>query len=302
MNARLEQWEIGGSYLQLAGHRHFVRTTQHGPTVLLLHGYPVGSYDWHAIWPYLASHFRLVAPDMLGHGFSAKPLQADYAVEAHADRCAELLARMGIEACHVVACDLGVSVAQELLARQSDPGHQNVPQIQSITLLNGGMCPHAYRPRLLQRLLLSPLGPWIARRITKKQFAQPVQRMYGHNPPIDDAVLDDFWELVTHHDGLAVAHKVGAFWSTRLHIAKRLVTALQETENPLLIINGGGDPNSGAHMLEAFLQLRPHARVIRHPELGHWPHIQAPEAVVSSIRTFITTVEMQQRKPTQGKS
>lgn len=294
MNSNLEQWESGGHYLPLAGRRHFVRTTQHGPTVLLLHGYPVGSYDWHAIWPYLASHFRLVAPDMLGHGFSDKPLQADYSVEAHADRCVDMLEHMDIDACHVVACDLGVSVAQELLARHSESGHPKIPKIQSITLLNGGICPRAYRPRLMQRLLLSPLGPWVARRITKKQFAQTVQRMYGNNPPIDDAVLEDFWELVTLHNGVAVAHQVGAFWHTRLKIAERLVTVLQETENPLQIVNGGSDPNSGSHMLEAFLRLRPGTNVIRHPELGHWPHIQAPEAIASSIVKFITSVEAAQ--------
>lgn len=47
----------------------------HGPTLVLLHG--LGSsagFDWGAVIPELARHYRVLAPDQLGFGSSAKPL------------------------------------------------------------------------------------------------------------------------------------------------------------------------------------------------------------------------------------
>lgn len=285
MNAALPHWRAEGRHLDHHGHRIFYRVEGQGPALLLIHGYPVGSYDWHAVWAALRPHFTLIAPDMLGHGFSDKPLSGDYRLAAHADMHEALLAHLGIDACHVMAFDLGVSVAQEMLARREVDAR--LPPITSLILLNGGVCPDAYTPRLIQRLLASPWGPWIGPRVPEGLFARTISGLYtgidgtGAAPP--PQLLADFWALMCHGQGRQVTHRVGAFWRERLALRERLLGALLRSQARLRLINGAADPNSGAHMVAAFLQHRPHADVVSLAGIGHWPQIQAPERVAQGV-------------------
>lgn len=285
MNARLLEWQAQGQWWHHNGQRYFVRQGGVGPTMLLVHGYPVGSYDWHTLWPRLQPHFSLVAPDLLGHGFSDKPRAADYSVAAHADALDALLRHLGVVRCHLVAFDLGVSVAQEMLARRHELP-QRLASFDTVTLLNGGLCPQAYQPRWIQRLLISPLGDWIAPRVSQGLFEKTIRRMYGSAPPPSAELLEDFWALVQHGGGNTVAHQVGAFWHTRLPHGERLLGALLHSGLRLRLINGSADPNSGAHMVRAFLQHKPDADVVQLPALGHWPQLQAPQVVVRHVMSF----------------
>ena len=72
---RLTAWEQGGSTIRLLGRRIFTRTAIVGDRkpLLLIHGYPTSSYDWHALWAPLAERYSLYALDMLGFGLSEKP-------------------------------------------------------------------------------------------------------------------------------------------------------------------------------------------------------------------------------------
>lgn len=286
MSPRVSNWQAGGSFITIGAHRYFVRRGGAGPVLLLLHGYPVGSYDWHAIWPHLQAHFTLIAPDMLGHGFSDKPSNGDYSLEAHAALHDALLEQLGVEECHIVAFDLGVSVAQEMLARRLEQPQRGWPRVKSLVLLNGGLCPEAYQPRLIQRLLVSPMGGWLAARINQRMFGKPITHMFGHSPPPSKELLEDFWTFLNLGNGRQVAHRVGAFWKSRIAHSERLVGALLHGGVRLRLINGAADPNSGAHMVRAFLKHQPRADVVSLKALGHWPHIQDPLTVALHIVQF----------------
>lgn len=288
MNSRLQTWRDAGRLLTVAGRRIFVRTGGNGPPLLLIHGYPVGSYDWHAVWPLLENHYFLIAPDMPGHGFSDKSLRGDYSLAAHAATHDALLGQLGITACHVVACDLGVSVVQEMLAQRADADQPRQANLWSLALLNGGLCPQAYQPRAIQRLLASPLGAWLGPRIPRSAFENTVRTLYGDSPPPSDALLDDFWTLLSVGDGRLATHRVGAFWRERLALQERLLGALLGSGLPLRLINGAADPNSGAHMVRAFRLHRPDADVVSLEGIGHWPQIQAPEPVAEALHSFLS--------------
>lgn len=286
MTPAVESWQRDGRSLTWQGSRVFYKTVGHGPPLLLIHGYPVGSYDWHAVWPMLAERFTLIAPDMLGHGFSGKPLDGDYTISSHAKMHAALLRHLGISNCHAVAFDLGVSVAQEMLA-QRDEGRDMV-ELTSLVLLNGGVCPDAYHPRWIQKLMLTRVGPWLGPRIPKQMFQRTIASLYeGSQAPPSQQLLDDFWCLFGAGDGRKVAHRVGAFWHERKAQSSRLLEGLLNSHIPLLMVNGGADPNSGAHMVRAFLDLAPSVPVVSLPSAGHWPQIQSPCLVAEAIIRFL---------------
>ena len=76
----LEQWRAAGSTFSYHGHPVFYRAEGSGEPLVCVHGFPTASWDWHAVWPTLAERYRLVAPDMMGFGFSAKPRGYPYSI------------------------------------------------------------------------------------------------------------------------------------------------------------------------------------------------------------------------------
>lgn len=281
----LQAWQRQGGFIDWRGHRVFVARGGRGPALLLIHGYPIGSYDWHAVWTALTAHHTVIAPDMLGLGFSDKPREHAYSVQDHADLHDEVLDRLGLRHFSIMAHDLGVSVAQELLARQVD--HPARPRIDAMVLLNGGVCPEAYQPRLIQHLLSSPVGPWIAPRIPRRAFERTVRSLFGPHTPASDALIDDFWCLATHRGGLQVAHAVGRFYRDRLAMRDRLVAPLIRHAVPVRLINGAADPNSGRHMAERYRALVDGADIVSLEHVGHWPQIEAPQAVLDAALPFL---------------
>ncbi len=285
MSQRLSNWMTQGRFIQLRGHSVFVRQGGTGPTLLLIHGFPTSSFDWHAIWPQLTAHFNVVAPDMLGMGFSDKPTQHSYGLMEHVDLHEALLARLRVRTAYVMAHDLGVSVAQEMLARRMTA--TGLPLIQRVVLLNGGLCPQAYQPRWIQHMLSSPLGQFIGPRLPRRAFERSIRTLFGPKTGPCPQLLQEFWELVTHNRGLAVAHRVGRFYIERLALSERLTAPLVQQVVPIRLVNGAADPNSGAHMADAYQALVPGADIQRLPGIGHWPQIEAAQAVSESAITFL---------------
>lgn len=96
MDAELGRWLAAGGYFDYLGFDIFYRVEGSGPPLLLIHGYPFNSFDWAQIWPTLTQRFTVIAPDMIGMGFSEKPVAYQYSVTDHADMHEALLAHLNI--------------------------------------------------------------------------------------------------------------------------------------------------------------------------------------------------------------
>ncbi|MGB0525878.1 MAG: alpha/beta fold hydrolase, partial [Flammeovirgaceae bacterium] len=154
--ATLEAWKASGAYFKHQGHSIFYKSAGQGEVLLLIHGFPTASWDWWKIWSTLTQNYRVIALDMIGFGFSDKPRSYSYSILDQADIHEELLNLLGINACHILAHDYGDTVTQELLARFH--AGKTAFTIQSVCLLNGGLFPETHQARLIQKLLMSPIG------------------------------------------------------------------------------------------------------------------------------------------------
>ncbi len=276
-------WRAQGRDFVFARQRIRYWTAGAGEPLLLIHGFPTASWDWHYLWEPLAARYRLIACDMLGFGDSAKPRDHDYRLLEQADLQQALLAHLGIdEAVHVLAHDYGDSVAQELLARHEEGRFR----LASCVFLNGGLFPETHRPLLAQRLLLSPLGRFIAWRFDRRRLGASLRRISGALNPPDEAELDAFWTLIAQHDGPAVLHRLIRYIPERRQQRERWVAAMQRTRVPQRVINGADDPISGVHMVARYRQLIGNADSVLLDGVGHYPHIEAPEAVLRHYLQF----------------
>ncbi|HYY06684.1 MAG TPA: alpha/beta fold hydrolase, partial [Candidatus Limnocylindria bacterium] len=98
--------------VDLHGHRAIYRTAGEGPAVLLIHGMVNSSRHWEAVALSLADSYRVIAPDLIGHGDSGTP-RGDYSLGAHAASIRDLLATIGVERATVVGHSLGGGVAMQ---------------------------------------------------------------------------------------------------------------------------------------------------------------------------------------------
>jgi pimeloyl-ACP methyl ester carboxylesterase len=286
MAMTLDEWRGGGHESEHRGHRVFYREDGAGPVLLLLHGFPTASFDWHKLWPALTARFRVIAPDLIGYGFSAKPRPYDYSVADQADLVEGLLAELGAHRVGVLAHDYGDTVAQELLARDLEhrPG---TPELDYVCFLNGGLYPEMHRPRPVQRLLASPLGPLAARLMNERSFARSFSAIFGPNTKPSPGELASFWRLVELEQGTLVSPLLIRYMAERRRFRERWVGALESPPCPVRLVDGPEDPVSGAHLAAHYRARVPGADVVLLPGIGHYPQVEAPEGVLRAFFEFV---------------
>ena len=281
---RLDEWIRSGETRALAGHRIFVRTaaTPGLPALLLIHGYPTASYDWHRVWTRLAARYSLYACDMLGFGMSDKPRSSDYPIALQADICQALLDDFGIASAHVLAHDYGDTVAQELLARE----REGRLRLQSTCFLNGGLFPETHRARTVQKLLATPvLGTLLARTMSYRKFESTMLSISGRQPPSREE-LGDLWVLVERDGGRQALARLINYMEQRRANRERWVGALVESRVPLRLICGSVDPVSGAHLADRYREVVPDPDVVLLDGVGHYPQLEDPDRVLDAYFAF----------------
>ncbi len=293
MSATLKQWFLNGKFFPYQQYELFYKHEGKGETVLLIHGYPTSSLDWKKVWPSFAGHYRVIALDLLGFGFSDKPAGYAYSVMDHADMLEALFQHLDLNSVHLVAHDLGVGVVQELLARRLQDSlihDSSLSTIASVVFMNGGLFAEVYRPRFIQKLFASAIGTWIAPKIPKSAFKKAMAKMFGVNTQPGEDDLDIWFEQLEYKDGRHALYGLNKAILERAVYRDRLVVPLQQNLVPMLLLNGADDPNSGAHMAQRYRELVPNAQVIELARIGHWPMWEAPEAVFSACHQFIRQV------------
>jgi pimeloyl-ACP methyl ester carboxylesterase len=276
-------WLEGGQYLEWRGLQLFYRVAgpEDGEPLLLLHGFPTSSWDWQQLWPELTKRYRVIAFDYGGFGFSSKPRGGPYSVLAYADQAEAISSKLGIKAAHLLAHDLGDSVAQELMARGNE-----VLELKSVCLLNGGIFPEMHRPLLTQKLLNSPLGFLVAKLIKRDSFEKTFASIFGPNTKPSQEELQGFWALVSRDGGLGNYHRLIRYIRERKLHRDRWVSPILKPACPFLFIDGLADPISGDHVVQRFRELNPAVNIIELPEIGHYPQTEAPERVIAAYDAF----------------
>lgn len=257
-----------------------------GRPLLLIHGFPTASWDWARVWPALrATGRRLIALDMLGFGLSDKPGRHTYDLMEQADLHVLLMQALQLDECDVLAHDYGVSIAQELMARQADSALEF--QIGRVCFLNGGLIPGEHRPRPIQRLLEGPLGPLLSRLLTKDRFGRSFSQVFGPDTQPDEDELNAFWTLLSHDEGHRLGHRLIRYMADRRTHKDRWVGVLRTSPIPHCLINGALDPVSGAHLADAYEAMRDDADIVRLDDVGHYPQWEAPDRVASAVIDFL---------------
>ncbi|TAF64177.1 MAG: alpha/beta fold hydrolase [Cytophagales bacterium] len=151
-----------------------------GEPLLLLHGLGSSSIDWEMQIPFLAQHFRVIVPDLRGHGKSEKPYQK-YSVPLFADDVWALLKHLQIEKVHIVGLSMGGMIAFQMAADQPEKLQAMVilnsaPQLKIKTLKHYALL--WQRKILMQLFGLKTLSKVLAKRLFPKPEQQPLRDLF----------------------------------------------------------------------------------------------------------------------------
>lgn len=277
-------WYKNGSKFSFRRNEVFYRDISAGPVMLAIHGFPTSGCDWSPIAQDLYHHFRLIVPDLIDYGWSRNRTGRTFHIHDQADMIEALFASLEIENAHVLAHDVGDTVAQELLARQMD-GKLGF-NIDSLVLMNGGILPSEHRPRPVQFLLLSRIGPLAAMILPAKKFGAALAEVFGPATRPDVPAQRDLWKISLGVNGRRSLARRIHYMTDRKDNEERWVGALQDAEIRIRMINGVEDPVSGGHVCDALAVQVPGIEIVRLEGIGHFPLLEAPDACVQHILDF----------------
>lgn len=204
-------------------------------TLVILHGYPTSSFDYHKVLEDLSKEYRVIIHDHLGFGFSDKPIDYSYSLIEQADFALALWKHLGINKVTLLAHDYGTSIATEILARHNK--HQINLQIDKLILCNGSIHIEHSKLRTIQKLLKSKItGKWVAKLTNFSIFKKNMRNIFFDKSKVTDTELKEMWIQLENNEGRKVIHPLTNYINERYYYWHRWVGALKETQIPTKII------------------------------------------------------------------
>lgn len=262
-------------FVRAAGLGWHVQDLGEGPPALLLHGTGAATHSWRDIAPLLAPEFRVIAPDLPGHGFTESPPKARMTLPGMATSLRGLLDALACEPALVVGHSAGAAVAVHLAL-------EGLVTPQLIVGLNAALFPYrgvgarvlAPVARVLSRTSIAPLIV-----ATRARDPANVDRLIrGTGSRLDAHGTDLYRRLVRKPSHVAAALAMMARWDL-----SRMGRDLARLDVPLLLLAGDRDEAVAPVESERAARRAPRGRCEAWPGLGHLAHEEQPEATARRI-------------------
>jgi|SaaInlV_100m_DNA_3_1039692.scaffolds.fasta_scaffold01355_7 pimeloyl-ACP methyl ester carboxylesterase len=297
-NQNLNEWQKSGEMKSVLSDNFEVfckiignKNADANKTALLLHGFPESSYSYHRVVEGLQSNFdRIILFDFLGFGMSDKPLDHNYNMMEQAQIALEVWESLGVKGGHLIAHDMGDSVATELVALSNERkiGNWFSDGFQSITFTNGGMVIELAELRVMQKLMLNPiLGPLLSRISQYKAFKQQVYSANGSDR-LDETEVETMWTAFRSGNGKKIGHFLINYLNDRYTYQNiRWLPALKDTTLPIHLCWGELDAVAPIAIPEKLVNnICPDASFTRMTETGHFCQMDNPDKWLKSILDY----------------
>ncbi len=280
-------WEALGEYRELAGHRIFtISAPALGPEraepLLVLHGFPTSSYDFHSVLDDLRRDRRVLLLDFLGYGYSAKP-DLRYSISLQADVVVALTTELGIGEVALLTHDMGDTVGGELLARHMD-GAWPV-QVTRRVLANGSIYIDMAHLSAGQQFLLALPDARLAAAdaLGADAVKAGLTATYSADSTVEADELDAHWQLIAHADGERMLPRLIRYIEDRRRDESRYTGAIVDHPSPLGIVWGVDDPIAVVAMATRLQAERPDASLNLLDGVGHYPMIESPSRFADAV-------------------
>ncbi|WP_182524188.1 alpha/beta fold hydrolase [Nocardioides dongkuii] len=275
-------------YLTVHGHRRAFVKVGEGPALLLLHGLGCDHTTWEPVIDGLARRYTVIAPDLLGHGQSAKP-RADYTLGGYANGMRDLLTILGIDTVTVVGHSFGGGVAMQfayqfperterlMLVASGGLGPEVSPGIRAITT------PGFHQVMGLLTLPGIRHAGVAGLRMLAATGVKAVRDL--------DEVADIYDSFKDPQARAAIRHVVSAVVDWRGQVVTMADRAYLTEAMPMAVVWGRDDAVIPVRHASNAAALAPAARVEVIPNAGHFPHKDHPQRFVKILHEFIRSTQ-----------
>ena len=274
--------------IDLHGHQVSYHQIGEGPPLLLLHGITSSSQTWRRVAEGLAEQHTVIAPDLLGHGTSAKP-QGDYSLGAYASGVRDLLIALGHPRVTVVGHSLGGGIAMQL-------AYQFPERVDRLVLVSSGglgrevslMLRAATLPgsEIVLPLLCQPVlrdAASVVGGLLSRLGIRSTGDIEGIAAGFTSLGEDDARRAFIH-----TARSVMDIGGQRVDATDRLYLC---AHLPTLIVWGERDPMIPVTHARAAHALMPGSRLDLFEGAGHFPFNDDPDRFVATLSTFMAETE-----------
>lgn len=268
------------------GHERAYVKVGSGPALLLLHGLGCDHTTWRPVLARLAERFTVIAPDLLGHGASAKP-RADYSLGGYANGVRDLLTVHGIDKVTVVGHSFGGGVAMQfgyqfpertermVLVSPGGFGPEVTPAIRALTLPGAHQVIGALTLPGIRHLGIAAMRALARTKVTGLRDLDEVARIYqSFRDPATRAAVRRVTRSVVDLKGQVITMTDRAYLTAAM---------------PTCVVWGANDGVIPVSHSRIASEVAPSARVVVLDDCGHFPHKDHPEAFTELLEDFVTT-------------
>jgi pimeloyl-ACP methyl ester carboxylesterase len=280
--------ESSAQQIELHGHPVTYRRMGKGSAVLLVHGITSSSRTWRSVMPALAEHHDVIAPDLLGHGRSAKP-RGDYSLGSYASGLRDLLVALEVPAVTVVGHSLGGGIAMQF-------AYQFPERLERLVLVDSGGL--GSEVGLALRAATLPGAEYVLPVLVAPPLRSAGATLGSFLSWFGVRASADVRGIAEGFESLGDAEARRAFVHTARSVIDPAGQRVDATDRlylaehiPSLIIWGERDRMIPvAHGREAHDRM-PHSRLEVFEGAGHFPFNDDPLRFVTTLRDFIATTE-----------
>lgn len=290
MHESLKIWVDEGHYRTFEGLQVFVHSSGpesvDGRGVLIVHGFPGSSWDWQGVAAAVGDNARVVVPDMLGFGHSAKPktgtYKDNYSLMRQADLYESIAKQEGLTNVILVIHDMGQTVGCEIMARHDEGSLSH--QISHVIAINGSTIIDLIQMTEEQKKLLAEPDKAGTEHLDFADFREGIRGSFSKEHAASEETLDNMATQVFNDDGDLLMAQILRYLPERNEYYDRWVGSLTGFHSaPMSVYWGLQDPVALEPMVNRIKAWRPVTDVYKMPDVGHWPSIEVPDRIGKAI-------------------
>lgn len=256
-------------FLQTDGNRiRYLESGTSKNTLVLIHGLGASSERWDQVIPLFEKDFKVIAPDLIGFGYSDKPL-ADYTPEFFSDFLEKFFLSANLQRPHIIGSSLGGQIAAEFATSHSE-------HIEKLVLVSPAGVMKQSTPAL-DAYIMAAMYP------NEESAKNAFEMMDGSGKSVSEHIVNSFVER------MRLPNAKLAFMSTLLGLknSEIITSKLQTISAPTLIVWGLNDPVIPITHADSFVSSIPDCRFYRMDGCGHTPYVQDPPAFACKVLEFL---------------
>jgi pimeloyl-ACP methyl ester carboxylesterase len=272
-------------WMEMDGARMRYLRAGSGPALILVHGLLGYSFSWRYTMPALATYATVYAPDMMGAGFSDRPVGIDHSLRGTARRLLRFISKLGISF-DLLGTSYGGAVA--IMAAAECLGVDAGPQLRRMVLV-APVNPYSSHGKRLAPFFGSSFGAALFRLvIARTPFSYPYwhRRLYADRSRIPEGALEGYKAPLAKPGLIEHALSIVRTWTADLRELEETLPKLAGV--PTLLMWGEKDPAVYASSAVRLARYFPNSKVIIFPGIGHLPYEECPEEFNRALIEFLT--------------